>query len=203
MTAEKARDQSAPAPSPAGDLNALLGRGSEFDGKLAFEGTVRIDGTFTGEITTSDTLIVGDGAHVNAEIACGTIVVHGEVNGNIRASQAVELHKPARVKGDIATPSLMIERGVSFNGRSSRSSPAGPWGWRRSGRPSARTPRQSRTCMSRICCARASCSGRRAAGSRPSARTATSGSRLPAGRPSGIAASRATTQRPSLGYRAG
>ena len=120
-TAEKTRDWTAPTPAPAagtGDLNALLGRGSEFDGKLAFEGTVRIDGTFTGEITTSDTLIVGDGAKVTAEITCGTILVHGEVNGNIKASQAVELHKPARVKGDITSPSLMVERGVVWSGRS-------------------------------------------------------------------------------------
>ena len=34
--------------SSSSDLNALLGRGSEFEGKLAFEGKVRIDGTFTG-----------------------------------------------------------------------------------------------------------------------------------------------------------
>jgi cytoskeletal protein CcmA (bactofilin family) len=100
------------------ELNALLGRGSEFDGKLAFEGTVRIDGSFSGEITTSDTLIVGDGAKVHAEISCGSIVVHGEIVGNITASQSVELHKPARVKGDIATPSLSVERGVLFQGNS-------------------------------------------------------------------------------------
>ena len=79
---------------------------------------MRIDGTFTGEISTSDMLIIGESAKVTAEVSCGTIVVHGEVNGNIKATQAVELHKPARVKGDVATPSLMIERGVVFEGRS-------------------------------------------------------------------------------------
>lgn len=109
------------APSGAGmatsELNALLGKGSEFDGKLAFEGTVRIDGNFTGEITTSDTLIVGDGARVQAEISCGAVVVHGEVIGNVKASQSVELHKPARLKGDVTTPSLTIEKGVMFEGR--------------------------------------------------------------------------------------
>ncbi|MBI2982818.1 MAG: polymer-forming cytoskeletal protein [Chloroflexi bacterium] len=111
-------ERSAAAAGGTGELNALLGKGSEFDGKLAFEGTVRIDGTFTGEITTSDMLIIGESAKVNAEVSCGTIVVHGEVNGNIKASQAVELHKPARVKGDVSTPSLMVERGVVFEGRS-------------------------------------------------------------------------------------
>lgn len=105
------------APAATGELNALLGKGSEFDGKLVFEGTVRIDGTFTGEITTSDMLIVGESAKVTAEVSCGTIVVHGEVTGNISATQAIELHKPARVKGDVSTPSLMIERGVVFEGK--------------------------------------------------------------------------------------
>ncbi len=115
---DKYTEPSAPAAGVTGELNALLGKGSEFDGKLAFEGTVRIDGTFTGEITTSDMLIIGESAKVTAEVSCGTIVVHGEVNGNIKASQAVELHKPARVKGDVSTPSLMVERGVVFEGRS-------------------------------------------------------------------------------------
>lgn len=107
-----------------GELNALLGRGSEFDGKLTFEGTVRIDGSFSGQISTTDTLIVGEGATVAAEITCGTLVVHGEITGNISASVSVELHKPARVKGDVTTPSLMVERGVFFQGNSKMSEQA-------------------------------------------------------------------------------
>lgn len=118
MDRQRERDWAPSAPGVAtSELNALLGKGSEFDGKLAFEGTVRIDGNFTGEITTSDTLIVGDGARVQAEISCGSVVVHGEVIGNVKASQSVELHKPARLKGDVTTPSLMIEKGVMFEGR--------------------------------------------------------------------------------------
>jgi cytoskeletal protein CcmA (bactofilin family) len=99
-------------------LNALLGRGSEFDGKLSFEGTVRIDGTFTGEIGTNDMLIIGEGAKVTADITCGSVVINGEVTGNIKATEMVELHKPAKVKGDITTPSLMVDKGVQFDGTS-------------------------------------------------------------------------------------
>ena len=100
------------------ELNASLGRGSEFEGKLAFEGKVRIDGNFTGEISTNDTLHIGEGAKVSAEITCGTVIVEGEVVGNIKATGAVELHRPAKVRGDISTPSLMVEKGVIFEGRS-------------------------------------------------------------------------------------
>lgn len=111
------RDSRDYSPSSS-DLNALLGKGSEFEGKLAFEGKVRIDGTFTGEISTNDLLQVGDGAKVQAEISCGTVIVEGEVIGNIKATGAVELHRPAKVRGDITSPSLSIEKGVVFEGRS-------------------------------------------------------------------------------------
>ena len=108
-------------PTPIGgqsELNALLGRGSEFDGKLTFEGTVRIDGKFTGTIVTNDVLVVGEGAKVSAEITCGTLIVHGEVQGNVRAKVLIELHQPARVRGNLEAPALMIEKGVIFEGQS-------------------------------------------------------------------------------------
>lgn len=111
------REELSAAPASTGDLNALLGRGSEFEGKLTFEGTVRIDGKFTGTIVTNDVLVIGEGAKVSAEISCGTVIVHGEINGNLKAKNAVELHHPAKMKGNIETPSLMIDKGVVFEGQ--------------------------------------------------------------------------------------
>jgi cytoskeletal protein CcmA (bactofilin family) len=111
------RDELTSIPTPSGDLNALLGRGSEFEGKLTFEGTVRIDGKFNGSIVTNDVLVVGEGAKVSAEISCGTIIVHGEITGNVKAKNAVELHHPAKMRGNIETPSLMIDKGVVFEGQ--------------------------------------------------------------------------------------
>ena len=105
------------SPTASSDLNALLGRGSEFEGKLTFEGTVRIDGKFTGSIVTGDVLVVGEGAKISAEITCGTIIIHGEVTGNVRAKSSVELHHPAKMRGNVETPSLMIEKGVLFEGQ--------------------------------------------------------------------------------------
>src|SRR5512136_2687467 len=97
-------------------VTTLLGKGSEFEGKLSFEGTVRVDGKLTGEIFTDDALVVGEGAEVNAEVTVGAIVVQGIVRGNITAKRSVEIHSPGRVKGNISTPSLFIEKGVLFDG---------------------------------------------------------------------------------------
>jgi cytoskeletal protein CcmA (bactofilin family) len=100
----------------AGQLNALLGKGSEFEGKLTFEGEVRIDGKFSGQILTKDTLTVGDGAKVTADITAGIVIVSGSVEGTIKATGHVELHAPARVKGTIETPSMSMDKGVIFEG---------------------------------------------------------------------------------------
>src|SRR5512146_3590487 len=91
------RDDPTPTAGGAGDL--LLGEGAEFEGKLTFAGTVRIDAKFKGSIVTNDVLVVGDRARIDADITCGTVIVHGEVNGNIRAREAVELRAPAKAKG--------------------------------------------------------------------------------------------------------
>ncbi len=98
------------------EVTTLLGRGSEFEGKLSFEGTVRIDGKMSGEIFTDDVLVVGEGAEVNAEINVGSIIIEGTVRGNIHAKRSVEIHAPGRVRGNITTPSLYMEKGVVFDG---------------------------------------------------------------------------------------
>jgi len=101
----------------ATEITALLGRGTRFEGKLAFEGRVRIDGFFKGEIRSSDTLIIGEGAEVHAEIEVAIVIVRGGVVvGNIRASQALEVYAPSKLVGNIQSPSLSIERGVEFQG---------------------------------------------------------------------------------------
>ena len=106
-------------------VTTLLGRGSEFEGKLAFEGTVRVDGKLSGEIFTEDVLIVGEGAEVNAEVSVGSIVIQGTVRGNIVAKRGVEIHTPGRVRGNINTPSLFVEKGVLFDGQC-QMEPGGP-----------------------------------------------------------------------------
>jgi cytoskeletal protein CcmA (bactofilin family) len=109
--------QTSPAPQAQGEINTLLGPGSFFEGKLTFEGTVRIDGKLSGEIFSNDVLVIGEGAEVTAEIDVGVIIVEGSVTGNIRAKRAVELHAPARMRGNLETPSLFIDKGVLFEGQ--------------------------------------------------------------------------------------
>jgi cytoskeletal protein CcmA (bactofilin family) len=104
--------------APQGEITTLLGRGAAFEGKLTFDGTVRIDGRFKGEVFSDDVLVIGEGAHVEAEIDIGEVIIQGTVVGNIKAKRSIEIHAPGRIKGDLHTPSLQIDKGVIFEGRS-------------------------------------------------------------------------------------
>ena len=72
-----------------GEITTLLGRGATFEGKLTFEGTVRIDGRFRGEVFSDDVLVIGEGAIVEAEIDIGEVIVQGTVVGNIKAKRSI------------------------------------------------------------------------------------------------------------------
>ena len=98
------------------DHYTFLGKGVNFKGKANFDGTVRIDGHFEGELTTRDTLIIGEHAVIKGSIAGGVIVSGGKVEGNIVASKKVQLLKPAVLIGDVHSPSFSMEEGVLFQG---------------------------------------------------------------------------------------
>ena len=109
----------------SGPISGLLDKGCEFEGKLTFEGTVRINGKFSGEIFSEGTLIVGEGASLDGKIDVGSVIIHGEVKGTLKAKDRIEMHTPAIVEGDITAQTLVIDEGVIFEGSCSMGKKAG------------------------------------------------------------------------------
>ena len=72
-----------------GDLTAYIDEASEIEGKFTFSGTVMLNGKFSGEIVSNDTLIIGEKGVVNATVRGGVVLVSGEVVGNILATERV------------------------------------------------------------------------------------------------------------------
>jgi cytoskeletal protein CcmA (bactofilin family) len=113
------RDEGAAGAGAAqgGGLTAFIDQGSEFEGKLSFKDTVRIDGCFTGEIRSENTLIVGETGEIQAAIHSKCVLVSGTVVGDVVATQKVVLHKTARMQGNVETPCFAVEDGAVFNGQ--------------------------------------------------------------------------------------
>jgi cytoskeletal protein CcmA (bactofilin family) len=102
---------------PSASLSAFIDQGSEFEGKLTFKDTVRIDGCFRGEITSQNTLIVGETGEIMATVRSREVIVSGSVTGNVFASDRLVLHKTARVEGDVEAGTIAIEEGAILNGK--------------------------------------------------------------------------------------
>ena len=99
------------------ELKAYVGEGVVFEGTLTFnEGAVRIDGKLEGNVSTKDTLIIGETGSVTAEITAGTVICKGKVEGTISASKKVELVSSSHVIGDVRTPVLTMEVGSVLDG---------------------------------------------------------------------------------------
>ena len=87
--------------SRSSDLTAFIDEGSEIEGKYTFQGTVMLNGKFSGEISSNDSLIIGEKGVVNATVRAGVVLINGEVIGNVFATERVELRGTARVYGDV------------------------------------------------------------------------------------------------------
>ena len=97
-------------------IKAYMGEDTVFNGSLTFDGAVRIDGKFEGQVKTSDTLIVGETGKLNADVTAGVLISKGKITGTIIATERVEIHSTSKIVGNIRSPSLVVEIGAVFDG---------------------------------------------------------------------------------------
>lgn len=100
-----------------GNLDGHLGEGTEVEGTLRFEGSVRIDGKFSGKIISPATLILGPSAAVDGELEVAQLAVHGALKGTVHARDRITIHSSGKVEADLKTQRLVIEPGAFFQGR--------------------------------------------------------------------------------------
>ena len=100
-----------------GTLSGFVGSGTSVTGEATFKAMLRIDGHYSGRITSSSgSLLVGAGGQVDANVEVAVATIHGVVNGDIIAGQRIELGRAGKLNGNIQTPSLVIEQGGVFEG---------------------------------------------------------------------------------------
>jgi cytoskeletal protein CcmA (bactofilin family) len=108
---------SAGVPTPPERCQNFLAPGARFDGTLVVEDSIRVEGTFTGQIQTGGTLQITSGASVQGDIEAVYVVIAGEFEGQIDSKQRVDLLPPGRIKADLRTRRLVVEDGAQFEGK--------------------------------------------------------------------------------------
>ena len=110
------------------EINAFLGEGTVYEGKLQFQGAVRVDGVFSGEITSEGALIVGKDATVRGTLHVGELLLSGKFEGEVRATRRVVIHKTGTLQGSIHATALVMEEGGLLEGEVHMGAPASPAG---------------------------------------------------------------------------
>ena len=89
-----------------------------FTGEVCFKSMLRIDGHFSGNVTSQNgTLIISTGAQVTkAVIKVAVAKINGTVEGDILASKQLVLGRTANVRGHLTAPALVVEEGAQLNG---------------------------------------------------------------------------------------
>lgn len=99
------------------DFNAFLGKGTHYEGKLVFQGTVRLDGSFNGEIDSQGTLVIGQEALVKGNISVEQLMVSGKIEGEVKVANKAVFYKGAEFLGNLETSILVVEEGAKIHGQ--------------------------------------------------------------------------------------
>jgi len=95
----------------------FIGDVMKFTGEVRFKSMLRIDGHFSGRVSSPDgTLIVSDGAQItDAVIEVAVAKINGSVQGDIHASKELVIGCTANVSGEVVAPELTVEAGALLN----------------------------------------------------------------------------------------
>lgn len=103
-------------PSPSGE-RAVVGSSISVKGDLTGAEDLVILGHVEGKIdVASNTVTVGQGGRVHADIHGAVIVIEGEVEGNLYGTERTVLKSSGKVKGNLHAPKISIEDGAQFEG---------------------------------------------------------------------------------------
>lgn len=99
-----------------GNVDTILGAGSDFKGQISVKGTIRVDGRIEGNITSEEGVIIGDKGSVKGNITAKTVLISGKVMGNVACTKRLEITPSGQLQGDIRAPRLAMAEGVIFKG---------------------------------------------------------------------------------------
>lgn len=117
ITVTVAPARTAPTDASIDDRSSIVSIGSAWQGNLKIEGSVRIDGELSGEVEAGGTVIVSEGARVDARVRANFVVIAGQFQGRVECSDRLEILPTGRVIAELSTNSLVIHEGAFLEGQ--------------------------------------------------------------------------------------
>jgi cytoskeletal protein CcmA (bactofilin family) len=100
------------------EAETIVGASVNLEGNFSSKGSVTINGTVNGKVTTEKNLNVGSEANVKADLEGENVTIAGRVEGNVKAREKLEIQALGKVYGDVSAKTLSIVEGAIFSGQS-------------------------------------------------------------------------------------
>jgi cytoskeletal protein CcmA (bactofilin family) len=94
----------------------IVSSSMRIEGELKSSGNIKIDGIVSGKVHTSQDLLVGSNAQIDADLIANNAIIGGLVKGNVTVKGALLLLETAKIVGNISCSSLGIREGGYFSG---------------------------------------------------------------------------------------
>ena len=117
-----------PAPAPAAarvtrpstDLprkESLIADDLTIEGKIEGGGSVRIAGSFKGDVNVQGDLTIEAGAKLTGGVRADKVTIAGELEGNVQEASRVDLLDTGAVIGDLKAGSVTVAAGARMRGK--------------------------------------------------------------------------------------
>lgn len=105
-----------------GQIDSLIGAGTQIEGNIRFAGGLRVDGEVKGNIDAADgaassTLVLSEQARVEGSVSVAHLILNGTIVGSVMVSEALEMQPKARIIGDVDYALIEMHQGAVIEGR--------------------------------------------------------------------------------------
>ena len=94
----------------------IIAAGTKIRGELQVEGSMYVDGEFSGPINSTSIITVGKTGYIEGDVAAEKLIVTGGFSGTAVCKE-IRILAGGRVAGETTCKTLTIERGGIFNGQ--------------------------------------------------------------------------------------
>jgi cytoskeletal protein CcmA (bactofilin family) len=88
-----------------------IAKEDSLSGRLELKGNGQVLGSFSGQIESEGDLLIGNEAHVEADIRGSRVTIAGLVRGNVVATNRLKIMSTGRLEGDATVGALVVQEG--------------------------------------------------------------------------------------------
>ena len=104
-----------------GQIDSLIGAGTQIEGNVRFTGGLRIDGEVKGNIdavegASSSTLVLSEQARIEGSVNVAHLILNGTIVGSVTVSESLEMQPKARIVGNVDYVLIEMHQGAVIEG---------------------------------------------------------------------------------------